>query len=236
MLPGVGAVGDALRQVRSAGLDRAIVDHCAAGKPFLGICLGLQMLFDTCHEGGRHNGLGILPGEVVRFDVDRADGPEGPAHGLEHARHGERHARSPPASTTARASTSSTATTRSAPNPADVATTTDYGRPFVSSVRRGNVMAVQFHPEKSQKRRPADARQLRGAAGGVGHRLTRISEDWHRSEEEFASPVSPSVPISSRTLKPAPIHWKNLCQSSEICANPWPTPTPPTPAVSPSAS
>ena len=150
VLPGVGAVGDALRNLRAAGLEEPILDHCRGGRPFLGICLGLQMLFETCREGGEHRGLGILPGEVVRFDVDAALGLKVPHMGWN----------------TLDVVNDSPLTRGLEPGASvyfvhgyhadgvlfpDVATTTDYGRPFVSSVRRGNVMAVQFHPEKSQK-------------------------------------------------------------------------------------
>ena len=149
VLPGVGAVADALRNVRDGGLEEPILDHCRAGKPFLGICLGLQMLFERCHEGGEHRGLGLLGGEVVRFDVDQTLGLKVPHMGWN----------------TLDVVNPSPLTAGLEPGSAvyfvhgyhavcadenDVATTTDYGRPFVSSVRRGNVMAVQFHPEKSQ--------------------------------------------------------------------------------------
>ena len=149
VLPGVGAIGDALRHLRDSGMAEVVVDHANAGRPLLGICLGLQMLFDVSHEGGAHPGLGLLRGEVRRFDVDASHGLKVPhmgwntlevvnesplTRGLEagsavyfvHAFHAV------------------------AADEADVATTTDYGGPFVSSVCRGNVMATQFHPEKSQ--------------------------------------------------------------------------------------
>ena len=69
VLPGVGAFGDAMAELNRRGLIDPIRRAVADGKPFLGICLGLQLLFDVGHEGGRHEGLGILRGEVVRFDV-----------------------------------------------------------------------------------------------------------------------------------------------------------------------
>ena len=149
VLPGVGAIGDALQNLRQTGMDAAVLEHIGRGRPFLGICLGLQMLFDVSHEGGEHRGLGVLPGEVRRFEVDRThrlkvphmgwntldvanaspltDGvEEGSAVYFVHAYHAV------------------------AADPAAVATTTDYGGPFVSSVCHDNVMATQFHPEKSQ--------------------------------------------------------------------------------------
>ncbi len=71
VLPGVGAFGDAMAELRRRDLVGPIRDAVAAGKPFLGICLGLQLLFDVGYEGGEHEGLGILRGKVVRFDLPR---------------------------------------------------------------------------------------------------------------------------------------------------------------------
>src|SRR4051812_21006541 len=76
VLPGVGAFADAVRTLRERGLVEPILRHIERGKPLLGICLGLQMLFDVGYEDGEHRGLGVLKGQVVRFDVDAA------AHGL----------------------------------------------------------------------------------------------------------------------------------------------------------
>src|SRR5438045_4853660 len=69
VLPGVGAFGDAMAELRRRELVEPIRAAVAAGKPFLGICLGLQLLFDVGYEGGQHEGLGILAGEVVRFEL-----------------------------------------------------------------------------------------------------------------------------------------------------------------------
>jgi len=70
VLPGVGAFGDAMRELRSRGLVEPIVAHLRADRPFFGICMGLQLLFETGLEGGRHAGLGVLPGDVVRVRTD----------------------------------------------------------------------------------------------------------------------------------------------------------------------
>src|SRR5918996_4913651 len=69
VLPGVGAFGDAMAELRRRELVGPIREAIDAGKPFLGICLGLQLLFDVGYEGGKHEGLGVLPGEVVRFEL-----------------------------------------------------------------------------------------------------------------------------------------------------------------------
>lgn len=69
VLPGVGAFADAIAELKRRELVGPINDAIAAGKPFLGICLGLQLLFDRSYEDGEHQGLGIIPGDVVRFDI-----------------------------------------------------------------------------------------------------------------------------------------------------------------------
>ncbi|MBO8173199.1 MAG: imidazole glycerol phosphate synthase subunit HisH [Bacillaceae bacterium] len=70
ILPGVGAFGDAMDHLREMGMVSAIRDYIGSGKPFLGICLGMQLLFESSEEHGHHEGLGILPGNVVRFQGD----------------------------------------------------------------------------------------------------------------------------------------------------------------------
>ena len=150
IVPGVGAFKDAIATLRSSGLAQPVIDHINASKPFLGICLGLQMLFDVGYEDGEHKGLGILRGKVVRFDVDQKQGLKVPHMGWNQLNIVRR---SP--------------LLRDLPDqsgvyfvhsyyvvPEDesvISTTTDYGRPFVSSIWRDNLLATQFHPEKSQK-------------------------------------------------------------------------------------
>ena len=150
VLPGVGAFADAVRTLREKELAGPILTHIDAGKPFLGICLGLQMLFDVGYEDGEHRGLGVLKGSCVRFDVDDAMGLKVPHMGwnqLEIRRPSPLFKDLPD-----QAGVYFVHGYHVVPEDESViATTTDYGRPFVSSVWRDNVMATQFHPEKSQR-------------------------------------------------------------------------------------
>jgi glutamine amidotransferase len=150
VLPGVGAFQDAVATLRDKHLADPIIRHIEKGKPFLGICLGLQMLFEVGYEDGEHRGLGVLKGKCIRFDVDQRLGLKVPHMGWN-----QLDIRRP------------APIFRDLPEgcgvyfvhgyhvvPADpnvIATTTDYGGPFVSSIWRENVFATQFHPEKSQK-------------------------------------------------------------------------------------
>jgi glutamine amidotransferase len=150
VLPGVGAFCDAVKTLRDQNLAGPIVRHIERGRPFLGICLGLQMLFDVGYEDGVHEGLGVLRGKCVRFDVDDTLGLKVPHMGwnqLDVKRQSPILLGLPQ-----NASVYFVHGYHVVPEDSNViATTTDYGRPFVSSVWRENVMATQFHPEKSQK-------------------------------------------------------------------------------------
>ena len=148
ILPGVGAFADAMAELRRTGLGEAFTEAVRAGKPCLGVCLGLQLLFDTSSEDGEHTGLGLLPGKVVRFaprpglkiphmgwntlsihrPVPLLDGlgPE-PSVYFVHSYHAVPDRRD------------------------DVAAEADYPDPFAAIVWRENLMACQFHPEKSQR-------------------------------------------------------------------------------------
>jgi len=151
ILPGVGAFADAIACLRQKGLVEPIIEFIRRGRPFLGICLGLQMLFGESFEDGRHAGLGILRGTVERFDPNPPGGvrikvphmgwnririrgaapvldgvPDGSHMYFVHSYYVK------PA------------------DPSVIATETDYGVPFTSMVWKDNLFATQFHPEKSQ--------------------------------------------------------------------------------------
>ena len=145
VLPGDAAFGDAMRNLRAAGWDQAIVEGIAAKKPFLGICVGLQLMFGESEEMGQHSGLGIMPGKCVRFPVTErvpqigwnqvaikrdvpllAGVPEGSFFYFVHSFYVE------------------------TANESDCVATTDYGLDFTSIAGDGRVFGVQFHPEKSQ--------------------------------------------------------------------------------------
>jgi glutamine amidotransferase len=150
VLPGVGAFKDAIATLRDNGFVDPIKSHISRGRPFLGICLGLQMLFDVGYEDGEHPGMGVLPGQCVRFDVDSTLGLKVPHMGWNQLTF----TRPSPLFTDLPDGSNVYFVHGYHVTPADpsvIATTTDYGRPFVSSIRRDNVMATQFHPEKSQK-------------------------------------------------------------------------------------
>ena len=149
VLPGVGAFRDAIVKLRESGLAEPIVDHIRAGRPFLGICLGLQMLFTRSFEDGEHRGLDLFAGDVVRFaHVPGLKVPHMGWNQLRHRRPGCPLLRDVPEAANVYFVHSYLA------RPADtgiVASTTDYPDPFASVIWRDNVMATQFHPEKSQQ-------------------------------------------------------------------------------------
>lgn len=148
ILPGVGAFADAAAELRRTGLGEAFRDAVHAGKPCLGVCLGLQLLFEVSEEDGLHEGLGLLPGRVVRF---------APAPGLKIPHMGWN---------TLRTLRPAPILKGLGPDPSvyfvhsyhavaaragDVAAESDYPAPFPAVVWRENLTACQFHPEKSQR-------------------------------------------------------------------------------------
>lgn len=148
VLPGVGAFRDAIAELRKHDFVSAIEDHIAADRPFLGICLGLQLLFDVSEEDGEWEGLGILPGRVVRFE--HQPGLKIPHMGwntLEPAGHPALLAGLPADAHFYFVHSYHVVPT----DEAVVAARTTHGEPFVSVVERGHLAATQFHPEKSQR-------------------------------------------------------------------------------------
>jgi glutamine amidotransferase len=147
VLPGVGAFRDAIAALRQRKLVEPIRAAIDAGKPFLGICLGMQLLFDKSFEDGQHEGLRIVPGEVVRFRVPSEY--KVPHMGWNQVEFRRR----PPVfeGIDEGAHFYFVHSYYVAPQETSVvATETDYSGPFCSSIWRDHVYAVQFHPEKSQ--------------------------------------------------------------------------------------
>ena len=151
VLPGVGAFADAVKALRGSGLEEAVKEAIEDGRPYLGLCFGLQLLFDEGDEHGTTRGFGILPGRVERFPSVGPDGEtlrvphigwnsvrfSGEHPMLEHLPEREHfyfvHSYRPVPS-----------------DPGIVVGRTDYGGEFAAAVARGSIFAVQFHPEKSQ--------------------------------------------------------------------------------------
>ena len=146
ILPGVGAFGDAMENLRRSGMDAAIREAAGAGTPILGLCLGLQLLFSDSEEFGHHEGLNLIPGSVRKFEIPGLRVPHVGWNQLEGIR------RSPllegvPAGSYFYFVHSFYVDPI---NPEDILCWTDYGRRFCSIAGRGKVFGAQFHPEKSQ--------------------------------------------------------------------------------------
>ena len=148
ILPGVGAFGDAIAKLRETGLDRVVLEEAASGKPLMGICLGMQLLFERSLEYGDHTGLGLIKGEIRPIAEAIPEGLKIPHIGWNalsfgeskhplfrylnegdcvyfvHSYYGTQCAKS-------------------------VIATAEYGASLTAAVARGNVMGCQFHPEKS---------------------------------------------------------------------------------------
>jgi glutamine amidotransferase len=148
IFPGQGAIQDTMKLLRQTGFDRAIPEWIAADKPFFGICLGLQALFEHSEEGDTPT-LGIFPGRVRRFRVDA--GLKVPHMGWNHVAFAE----VPAAMREGLSATDDQfyfvhSYHAECDDPSLLWGETIYGYPFCSAVRRGNCFATQFHPEKSQ--------------------------------------------------------------------------------------
>jgi glutamine amidotransferase len=146
VLPGVGAFGDCMRKLRERGMDEACREAFRRGKPFLGVCVALQVVFESSGESPGVEGLGLMPGKVVRFEGDGLKVPhigwnelslvrdhpvisglDGEAFYFVHSYYPEPEERR------------------------DLIGETDYGTRFCSVAGRENLVAVQFHPEKSSR-------------------------------------------------------------------------------------
>ena len=151
VLPGAGAFADAMSNLRAKGLDEAVVDAIEAGRPYLGLCLGLQVLFEESEEHGPVRGLAVLRGRVVRFAETGEDGRRRP---VPHIGWNEVCCQGPHPMLAALPERDRYYFVHSyhvvPADPGLVVGTTDYGGPVVSAVARERVFAVQFHPEKSQ--------------------------------------------------------------------------------------
>ena len=146
VLPGVGAFRPAMDCLRQAGMEKVVRESVASGKPFLGICVGMELMFDESEEDGLHEGLGLIGGRVVRFsgagikipqigwnqvELQRQDPllegvPDGSYFYFVHSYHAVLN------------------------DPGDALGLSDYGAAFPAIVQRSNMWGMQFHPEKSQ--------------------------------------------------------------------------------------
>jgi len=150
ILPGVGAFGDAMEHLKKNGMDEAVKAFAATGKPLLGICLGMQLLFESSEEFGETKGLGLIPGKVVAFDENRFD----------------HHLKVPHMGWNELFQQKQTAIFADLPkdfylyfvhsyhavcDDAYAIGKTHYGYEFVSAVQNGNIYGIQPHPEKSHE-------------------------------------------------------------------------------------
>ncbi len=148
ILPGVGAFGACMAQMRAQGLDQALKAALADGIPYLGICVGMQMLYEAGEEMGEHEGLGLLGGRVIRF-------PHFSDRKVPHMGWNQLNIKQDSALLNGLAHASYTYFVHSyycAPSdPQTVVASVDYGLEFAAMVQKDNIYGVQFHPEKSQR-------------------------------------------------------------------------------------
>ena len=144
ILPGVGAFGDAAQKLRDSGLDAFVKEQAASGKPLMGICLGMQLLFEKSYEYGEHEGLGLLKGQVVGMNGKLPIELKIPHMGWNALR------LTKPARLLEEGSYVYFVHSFYAENCEDsIAAVTDYGIPITAAVEMGNIFGCQFHPEKS---------------------------------------------------------------------------------------
>ena len=150
ILPGVGAFGDAVKKLRDTGMFQVVLDQAAAGKPLLGICLGMQLLFERSFEYGEHEGLGLIPGEVrpIRPVVpEELDVPHMGWNGLHFPKNRER---SPIFATLSEGDHVYFVHSYAGFDCGVCCTaTTEYGPELTAAVQKDNVFGTQIHPEKS---------------------------------------------------------------------------------------
>lgn len=149
ILPGVGAFGDAADKLRETGLDQVVIEQAEAGKPLLGICLGMQLLFDKSYEFGEHAGIGLLHGQVIPMQGTIPAGLKIPQMGwnallvkrshplLKNVREGD--------------CVYFVHSYYASDCEDSLVATTEYGIELTAVAANGNVMGCQFHPEKSGK-------------------------------------------------------------------------------------
>ena len=149
ILPGVGAFRDAREALRSTGLDRVVQEEAGKGKPLMGICLGMQMLFDRSYEYGEYEGLGLIPGESVPMEGRIPKDLPIPHIGWNELMLKQP---SPLMKNTANGDYVYFVHSYYAETPAEyVIATTDYGVEMTAAVQKDNVSGCQFHPEKSSE-------------------------------------------------------------------------------------
>lgn len=175
ILPGVGAASDTMAKLRSRGLIEPIRDYIVAGRPFLGVCMGLHALFEWSEEGGHEECLGILPGSIRHFVA--SEGRKVPHMGWNTVEWVRDHP-----VTEGIPSGSAFYFVHSyypvADDPALALGVTEYGVTFPSMVARDNVVATQFHPEKSSKH---------------GLQLYANFVQWARAGAPLPEPVAPGA-------------------------------------------
>lgn len=149
ILPGVGAFRDAREALRSTGLDRVVQEEAGKGKPLMGICLGMQMLFDRSYEYGEYEGLGLIPGEIVPMEGRIPKDLPIPHIGWNELMLKQP---SPLMKNTANGDYVYFVHSYYTETPAEyVIATTDYGVEMTAAVQKDNVSGCQFHPEKSSE-------------------------------------------------------------------------------------